>query len=243
MFLTAVQYGQQCIANFKLQVPPKPVRTLPTITRDLNWVQQNWPSHVPLTSGVSSMLLAAARRAHPPQTFHRRGLLLPHQLTREQSRVFNRILHRGEKRLFRILRLANTHHKDRQNRPISGRLIDTAVTAHANKYRPKYYLKWEPGHESWSYCGQKVHPKPGVHYQEFCLYSSYKKYMNTHSKTYFDPFERGREVLYKSEQDGRLCVVSLSKIPFFDWVDWFCVLDFISEHYDHIQRTHRTKHH
>jgi hypothetical protein len=113
---------------------------------------------------------------------------------------------------------------------VSGRTIDTLVTRFPRYYNVCYYLDVTDKDNITivSNCSDTSRKT-----MLFDIGSSYRMKMHQYSKTYFDCFGRGDEVLH-TLQSGDKLNISLCQFMFFIWAERFKVFEFLDREFDNI---------
>ena len=121
------------------------------------------------------------------------------------------------------------------SKKISGRTIDTLVTRFPRYNDVCYYLDVTSTENTFLLPDQSAESINCDSLDRkiilFDIGSSYRHKMQQYSKTYFDCFGRGEEVLH-TLHSGATIRMSLCQFPFFIWADRFKVFDFLEAKYD-----------
>lgn len=124
---------------------------------------------------------------------------------------------------------------------ISGRMMDTVMTAFSKFRDTTYYLdETDPSN---TFIVDYVE-KPGRKIILFDVAVSYKSMMRRFSKAYFDCFGRGDETVH-TLQNGSLLLIILCQFTYFIWAKRYCVFIFIQQQLPHVitirQHSQRSK--
>lgn len=128
------------------------------------------------------------------------------------------------------------------NRKVSGRIVDALMTKYPRFENVHYYIDvtdpkktvYVPREQYETY----TNANPGRELALFNISSEYRTQMNIYSKTFFDPFSRGVEVLHKLK-DGTFVTFSICKLMFYRWSRDYHVFDFLRANYERITRVQR----
>lgn len=113
---------------------------------------------------------------------------------------------------------------------ISGRMMDTVMTAFAKFRDTSYYLDVS---DAAQFCIVDYIHKSGRTIILFDVSASYKAMMRRFSKAYFDCFGRGDETLH-TLKSGRVVRIILCQFTYFIWAKKYCVFDFIKSQLPHV---------
>ena len=128
------------------------------------------------------------------------------------------------------------------NQRVSGRVIDSLMTKYPRFSDVHYYIDvtdlnntiYVPRDCYNDYCKRN----PNRILRLFNISSEYRSYMNLYSKTFFDPFSRGVEVLHEMS-DGKFVTFSMCKLMFYRWSKKYHIFDFLKSNYVKISQIQR----
>lgn len=112
---------------------------------------------------------------------------------------------------------------------VSGRLLDSLVTKFPKHADARFFVG-----ASGAYMG--VRAEAGCRQVDISV--SYKEQISRHTKTCFDPFGRGPDVLHRLK-DGRWTQFSLCKFMFHKWAEENCIYDYLKDHMAEVARVQR----
>jgi len=125
---------------------------------------------------------------------------------------------------------------------LSGRVIDALMTKYPRFHDVHYYVdvtdpdhtRFVPREQYAEYLGKN----PQCRLSLLNISSAYTTYMNSYSKSCFDPFGRGREVTVRLSSGGEV-TFSLCRLMYFRWARKFHVFDYLRHNYDKIASVQR----
>lgn len=120
---------------------------------------------------------------------------------------------------------------------VSGRVVDSLMTKYPKFSDVHYYIDVTNADDT-IYIERDDYVKymdenPSAKLLLFNISSAYRSYMNLYSKTFFDPFSRGVEVIYKLS-NGEYVTFSMCKLIFYRWCRKYHVFDFLKKNYANI---------
>jgi len=106
---------------------------------------------------------------------------------------------------------------------ISLRLLDWFVTKHSRKYKTSYYLH-----------NNKHNDLFDVINEEFSVNISYKAYLKSYTKHYFDPFRRKTKFFFNYDPNDKTKVIktTIGQLNFFKWIFENNVLKYVEDNYE-----------
>ena len=153
----------------------------------------------------------------------RRPQVLPSELPKKERDLYEKLLLENDLD-------AQIESMQKCSRMISGRILDSLVTKFPSVHDSVYYIA--DGNYS------STHTENA---EQVDLGKSYKMSIKEHSKTCFDPFGRGHDVIHVTKT-GRKIAFSLCKLMFHRWAEKKRVYDFLSDHYAQVVQLQRTEH-
>lgn len=125
---------------------------------------------------------------------------------------------------------------------VSGRVVDSLMTKYPRFEDVHYYIDvTDRAHTRYvsrlQYWAERNTGRTG-RYILFNISSAYRSHMNLYSKTFFDPFGRGVEVLHQMKS-GEHVTFSMCKLMFYMWARKYHVFDFLRDKYEHIAQIQR----
>lgn len=120
------------------------------------------------------------------------------------------------------------------NSKISLRVIDWFVTNYSKKKNIIYKIGYNKEKKTYGGISEDL----GEEYKknrQFIVYLNYKSQLKSYSKRNFDPFCRRERIEYEYT-DGKEVTTTVGQLNFFKWAIENCVIDYIVDHAQEIER-------
>jgi hypothetical protein len=121
---------------------------------------------------------------------------------------------------------------------VSGRVIDSLMTKYPKHADVHYYIDITDTNNT-RYVPRELFSKASQDktrkFTLFNISSEYRTHMALYSKTFFDPFGRGLNVIHQTPS-GEMTEFSMCKLRFYMWARRYHVFDFLKERYEDIAR-------
>ena len=151
-----------------------------------------------------------------PVVSKRRALVTPENLVGKEKKFYEALLkeHDIDAQIMRL----------NESKNVSGRILDSLVTKFPKVSDVTYYVS----------NGTFYQTKPdNVNCIEVNLADSYTSHIKDYSKSCFDPFGRGHDILHTTKS-GQKIPFSLCRFMFHRWAEKYCVYQFLNLHFEEV---------
>jgi hypothetical protein len=210
------------------------------------WIERLGESECKKLLSKTYLRIAVDTQLHEPDVccLIKKEVIRVSQMTLKQMDVYKELL--KEKNLNQQIVWMKTHTLSSligasPTHRVSGRVVDSLMTKYPRFCDVHYYIdvthdhtRYIPRQEYDSF--REAHPDHRLIL--FNISSEYRSHMNFYSKTFFDPFQRGVEVLHPVG-DGQFVTFSMCQLKFFLWAKQNHVFDYLKDNYEDISRIQR----